>query len=61
MRIHDGVRPYTCDICQFSFTQLGDMKRHRARHAKGEIRVRQPRVKAVSHAGTASGSEADGS
>ncbi|XP_066599439.1 zinc finger protein 260-like [Prorops nasuta] len=40
MRIHDGVRPYTCDICSFSFTQLGDMKRHRMRHMKGEIRFR---------------------
>ena len=45
MRIHDGVRPYTCDICKSSFTQIGDMKRHRARHANGEIRTRKPKVK----------------
>ncbi|XP_023288634.1 zinc finger protein 271-like [Orussus abietinus] len=47
MRIHDGVRPYTCDICLFSFTQLGDMRRHRARHANGDVRIRQPRVKSI--------------
>lgn len=47
MRIHDGVRPYTCDICLFRFTQLGDMRRHRARHANGDVRVRKPRNKSV--------------
>ncbi|XP_015601963.1 zinc finger protein 2 homolog [Cephus cinctus] len=47
MRIHNGIRPYTCDICLFNFTQLGDMKRHRARHANGEVRVRQPRTKSM--------------
>ena len=46
MRIHDGVRPYTCDICNFSFTQIGDMRRHRARHENGtEIRKRTQRPK----------------
>ncbi|XP_046604399.1 zinc finger protein 2 homolog isoform X1 [Neodiprion virginianus] len=47
MRIHDGVRPYACDICLFRFTQLGDMKRHRARHANGEVRLSFPRRKTV--------------
>ena len=45
MRIHEGIRPYTCDICNFSFTQIGDMRRHRARHENGEVRKRQPRQK----------------
>lgn len=44
MRIHEGIRPYTCDICNFSFTQIGDMRRHRARHGNGEVK-RQPRTK----------------
>ncbi|KAG7208499.1 hypothetical protein KM043_014723 [Ampulex compressa] len=43
MRIHDGIRPYTCDICFFSFTQKGDMRRHRIRHSKGDVRVRRPK------------------
>lgn len=45
MRIHDGIRPYTCDICNFSFTQIGDMRRHRARHGNGELNKRQQRIR----------------
>lgn len=33
-RIHEGLRPFKCDVCSLSFTQKGDMKRHRMRHFK---------------------------
>lgn len=43
LRIHAGIRPYKCDICNFSFTQIGDMRRHRSRHANTD-NIKQQRV-----------------
>ncbi|KAM0731366.1 Zinc finger protein 808 [Formica fusca] len=37
-RIHEGIRPFKCDVCSLSFTQKGDMKRHRMRHFKQDIK-----------------------
>ena len=33
-RTHSSVRPYTCEICGFSFKQHGDMLRHYKKHEK---------------------------
>ena len=30
--MHDGRRPYRCDICKKCFTQLGNLRRHRRTH-----------------------------
>lgn len=32
--MHDGKRPYRCDVCQSSFTQLGNLRRHKRIHNK---------------------------
>ena len=26
--VHEGKKPFKCDICDYNFSQKGDMKRH---------------------------------
>lgn len=49
--IHEGIRPFKCDMCSLSFTQKGDMKRHRMRHFNQNIKQkRNVRPKPKEHA-----------
>ena len=36
-RIHTGVKPYKCDVCNKSFNQSNALKSHRKTHFREEV------------------------
>ena len=41
VRMHEGVRPYTCKFCQRSYTQKGNMLKHMRRHTQPNVDSRR--------------------
>ena len=37
VRMHEGIRPYTCPYCSRSYTQKGNMIKHMRRHTEPDI------------------------
>lgn len=47
-RMHEGIKPFVCDLCGKSFTQSGNMKKHRKQHLlkqEEKARLAQGRLK----------------
>lgn len=46
VRMHEGIRPYRCDICSKNFTQRCNLSKHRKKHMKVGF---EPRSKPSRH------------
>ena len=41
MRVHDGQKPFVCDVCERRFTQRGSLYRHiKSAHSKHSVLMR---------------------
>ena len=51
VRMHEGIRPYTCPYCSRSYTQKGNMIKHMRRHTEPDIDNRRLYVWEFCHHG----------
>ena len=40
-RMHEGLKPFVCDICSKAFTQSGNMKKHIKQHSVEDVKQRK--------------------
>lgn len=41
VRMHEGIKPYQCDVCQKSYTQKGNLKKHMKQHQMKSLKERK--------------------